>query len=483
MTDTEPMFSKRLQAGILKPHGRDHTCYVLLRLNEDVRKIGLLLQVLKDHVDSYFDQVDDIRRYKKKKEQALKAANGTAEGLRKTVVKSIAMGAGFYAKSGLREVLDQLDDNFAKGILGQRGKLPFYLDDFSQGYGLSANDDGPFDLMFFYSSDDLSLLQQEVAKLVNAEYFRNALLKRRGVLLEPVIEFGFAEKLKKRSGEGFNRTKPLGYIDGISERRGTEEVAHLTLAEAERLKPGKYEKDANLTFGSYIYFQKIALDESRFMKIRDKIAASFSDPEPNYVAVHYRTAAATGFSEADRKKAEALLMGRFTDGLPITRGYADSETDLEMPLDYRHDTKGEYCPFQAHIRSVNPRVGGFTNGTIVRRGTYFGNYDAESNSVKQVKGLYFVSLQRDIKEQLLPVLAQMKQVESRDPIAYGRNGDLKFIVPARYYSHGKDVEVSIRGDFHISKYIGGDFFYMPSMIALSEYTRHCLAALPIEEIT
>lgn len=485
MAVAEKTISETLQAGILKPHGRNYTCYIFCRLKEDPETIGRLVEVLAGQATSYYTQLEETRKYREEAEQAGKTLiEGELEGgivHRCKIIKNIALGGGFYAKCQLKETKQYSDEVFAKGIKGEDGRLPFYVANYTEGFELKDDGPGPFDIMLRFAGDVLKQLEEEVNELIYSEPFSDALLESPVTNHALVIEYSYAAKLKKKQGLGFHKNKPLGFIDGISERRGIEETARQTLFnETDNSKPGK-----PATYGSYLFFQKIEINQKKFENIRNRIAQTFrEDGDNKYVSIREGMPIdAAEAKEDDKKLAEALLMGRFANGSPLMHGYETSGLDVDTPLSYTQDKKGTLCPFQAHIRIVNPRQAGFENAGIVRRGTYFGDYDAKANKLEIIKGLHFVSFQKSIDEQLLPILQRMKDEETRDPIAYGGNGDVNFFIPAGNYRDGKRFKVNIVADQVIPVYIGGDFFYMPSLPALAEYVEHCRHFRPPEEIT
>jgi deferrochelatase/peroxidase EfeB len=92
------------------------------------------------------------------------------------------------------------------------------------------------------------------------------------------------------------------------------------------------------TYGSYFVFRKLEQDVNRFDDYLRALQTGL------------------GLQGHDRARAEALVMGRFRDGTPVvlqrTPGTSDS---LLNNFDFRNDPVGMRCPFQAHIRRMNPR--------------------------------------------------------------------------------------------------------------------------------
>ena len=164
--------------------------------------------------------------------------------------------------------------------------------------------------------------------------------------------------------------------------------------------------------------------------------------------------------------AAALLMGRFKDGTPLMFSNKELGMYKDIPFDYSSDPEGGVCPYQAHIRKVNPRADGPGGARIVRRGAYYENPDEKGG------GILFVSLQKSITDQLMPILRRMGMDNRLDPIAYGgTKNDFPFRVPGKVIannSYRRELErLMVRN--RLVNYKGGDFFYLPSLTAIDEY--------------
>ena len=105
-----------------------------------------------------------------------------------------------------------------------------------------------------------------------------------------------------------------------------------------------------------------------FRKLEQNVRA-FKEREQQF-------AQALGLPEADAKRAGALVMGRFEDGTPVVlKATPDRSGPVPNNFTYEDDSHGGKCPFQAHIRKVNPRQEGVPR--IVRRGITYGTRDKE----------------------------------------------------------------------------------------------------------
>jgi Dyp-type peroxidase family len=146
-------------------------------------------------------------------------------------------------------------------------------------------------------------------------------------------------------GEGIEH---FGYVDGRSQP--------LLLAEdvaTERTKegpfiwdPGFSPRDAALvrdphgafgdSFGSYLVYRKLEQNVAGFQAQEDALAN------------------ALGLVGQDRERAGAMVVGRFEDGSPLTKGKAAGAGAINN-FDYATDGAGLRCPFLSHVRKANPR--------------------------------------------------------------------------------------------------------------------------------
>lgn len=92
---------------------------------------------------------------------------------------------------------------------------------------------------------------------------------------------------------------------------------------------------------------------------------------------------------------EALIGRRKADGAPL-----DGERETDVP-DYAADPEGAITPLDAHIRLANPRTPDTEDQRILRRGfSYSRGFDGNGHLDQ---GLAFVSFQRSLGRQFLPV--------------------------------------------------------------------------------
>jgi deferrochelatase/peroxidase EfeB len=102
------------------------------------------------------------------------------------------------------------------------------------------------------------------------------------------------------------------------------------------------------------------------------------------------------FWDRTRLSEQEALIGRKKEtGAPL-----DGEVETDIP-DYEADPDGEVTPLDAHIRLANPRTDETADQLILRKGFSFSRGFDGSGQLDQ--GLAFVSYQRSLERQFLPV--------------------------------------------------------------------------------
>lgn len=92
------------------------------------------------------------------------------------------------------------------------------------------------------------------------------------------------------------------------------------------------------SFGSYCVYRKLESDVQGFKKAEQELAGKL------------------GLEGKDAERVGALVMGRFRDGTPVTLApEKEGLASIINNFNYNEDVEGSKCPFQAHIRKVNPR--------------------------------------------------------------------------------------------------------------------------------
>ena len=113
----------------------------------------------------------------------------------------------------------------------------------------------------------------------------------------------------------------------------------------------------------------------------------------------------------DADYANALFIGRFKDGTPISEQSVPGWSSLPNNFNFDADIRGRKCPFASHIRKTNPRLDTAREfgapGTversrrIVRRGISYGSEDLHPDDEWTDAGLLFLSVQSNIEYQFI----------------------------------------------------------------------------------
>lgn len=96
---------------------------------------------------------------------------------------------------------------------------------------------------------------------------------------------------------------------------------------------------------------------------------------------------------------EALIGRRKSTGAPLA-----GEVETDIP-DYAADPDGDVTPLDAHIRLAHPRTPDTEDQRILRKGFSFSRGFDGDGQLDQ--GLAFVSYQRSLERQFLPVQARL----------------------------------------------------------------------------
>ncbi|WP_157500913.1 hypothetical protein [Lewinella sp. 4G2] len=373
-------------------------------------------------------------------------------------IVSIAFSGHFYRDFNLGDDLTPNDRMFRRGLTKSENYLPYTI----------RGGNPKFHFVLSVATDKWRNCDK-VNRLLNGHnnFFDDSQAATNSV--------GFSPNHKKSNP----LPKPFGYRDGLTEDRGIEENAAVTLVEETRKTTPK-SKGRTRTFpaGTFMYYQNIQLNPDKFKKLINQIVVEIIDND-----------AEDKTKETKRAKslAKALIMGRFPEGVPIIAADNDCHASelAKMPFGYTYDSAASICPFQAHIRKANPRPEGSDprttrNAPIVRRSNYYGKLNLDNKNPPEVQGIHFVSFQNSIDVNLRSIMLRMKEPGSFDPITYGDDSpSFNFKIPNRYLSEkkdeGHDVTVNISKTDQLVTYKNGEFFYVPSKFALCAYIKNLKA--------
>jgi deferrochelatase/peroxidase EfeB len=168
---------------------------------------------------------------------------------------------------------------------------------------------------------------REVAEVCAVEYGR---VMRHPRTQQRVGHFGYVD----------GRSQPVFFVrDMEKESDGTDRWKpkagpNLVLVEDPNAAP--YSESP--AYGSYLVYRKLEQNVCGFQEHLNELASTLQ------------------LQGHDRQRAQALIMGRYRDGTPVVLQPSPGMSDpVPNNFDFTKDPQGLKCPFQAHIRRMNPR--------------------------------------------------------------------------------------------------------------------------------
>jgi Dyp-type peroxidase family len=335
--DTKAMLDN-LQANILQPHVRDHLSLLFLHFG-DADEGKRFLRDLAPLVKSARRHLEEVRAFRE---------SGTAG----TVYVGVGISKPGYVKLG--HATNRFDDNAFKSTMKRRkdtlGDPP--VEEWEPPY------------------------QKEIhAVVLIGDATRNSVAATRAKIVEMLPEsiriVGEETGLAQRNPEGKGiehfgyvdgRSQPLFLADQVAEERGVNwnpffPLNHVLAADPLAPNPARH-------FGTYLVYRKLEQNVRAFRQAEEDLAD------------------ALGLVGEDRKRAGAMLVGRFRNGTPL-RLHGKPSSDgwpTQNDFSYRDDPDGAKCPFSAHIRKTTPRESrddGLerTGVMMARRGQTYGTRD------------------------------------------------------------------------------------------------------------
>jgi Dyp-type peroxidase family len=442
-----------LQGNILKGHGRNHSIHIFLHFkdaketqDEKIKdKVKIWIGELAKRITSAQQQLDETEQYKKYRIPGrlfmsfLLSAKGYEYLHLPLPNPSHAFHTAF--SEGMQNAQERLNDPLpAKWDEGYRKEIHAMV--------LLADNDEPYLLREARNLFDDVRQYADICAVEHGRAMRNA----HG---ESVEHFGYAD----------GRNQPLFFQRDVEQERQNKDGTSVWDPSAGPdlvLVRDPYGRESDS--GSYLVFRKL-----------EQHVRAFKERE-------IELAQALGLTGEDVERAGALVMGRFKDGTPVIFQRAPGSTPIPNNFTYADDPHGQKCPFQAHIRKVNPRQQGIIYPGIVRRGITYGERIKEPKDNPSLEelplagvGLLFMCYQRDIRRQfeLLqgrwandPRLPQ-GQEPGIDPIIgqHGVMGTGEQKWPAQW---GDPREKHTSFAFHgFVTLKGGEYFFAPSIYFLS----------------
>jgi len=322
-THEEQQMLRALQGNILKGHGRPETTNIFVKFDPTKAQQSrrALREIANFHVTSAYEQLLETKRFQE--------GGGSGE----TFVAAFLSASG-YAAIGHAASAPTGEPQFVKGM-----KDPA---------SLAAIKDPAV------ASWEAHFATQIDGMILVGDMDRNRVRLKRDQIVDLLVEAG-ATVVHEQIGSAIkdkhnNGIEHFGYVDGRSQPLLLVEDVDKEAADAgiSRWDPQfglgaalVHDMPApdTISFGSYFIFRKLEQNVRGFKRREQELAT------------------ALGLVGEQRELAGATVVGRFEDGTPVT--LSDEARELNPPNDFNYVTDGgARCPFQAHIRKVNPRSSG-----------------------------------------------------------------------------------------------------------------------------
>jgi Dyp-type peroxidase family len=437
-----------LQGNILHGHGRNRSVHIFLKFNDhEQANVKRWIMKLAKRITSVQRQLNELEQYRQYK-------------IPGRLFMSFFLSANGYTYLSFdpNDKLRFADEAFRCGMKKAQDRLN---DPPTKKWDEGYQDD--IHAMVLLADNDEHLLLRKARRLLEdvrshakicAIEHGKVMRNRQGNAVE---HFGFAD----------SRNQPLFFESDIErEKQKGNQMKDWNPGEGPNLvlvpdPYGRKECDS----GSYLVFRKLEQRvhdfETHVQELAQKLATPL-DPSPE-----------------DMNRVGALVMGRFKDGTPVAvQGVAGQPTN---DFTYKDDPNGLRCPFQAHIRKVNPRQKDDGFPRIVRRGITYGTREIEPKDKPSLKdlpekdvGLLFMCYQRNIERQfesLQYVWASDPRLPPRqepgiDPVI-GQPGGMG--VGQQRWPTKWDDRHAKRESFDFHGFVtlkGGEYFFAPSIYFL-----------------
>ncbi len=455
-----------LQANILKGHDRDHAVLIFLHFNTMDRKSrklkGKIVTALKKmirtksvKVTSALTQLEEMRRYRRHK-----IPGGT--------VTNLYLTAAGYRALGFKDNQLPNDRCFRAGINASANRLndpeTWKLE---EPYRQDVDQDH-IHAMILMTDDDVQYLGRQVRLILNEmlktpsglELARVVTIEHghqlRDAELQPIEHFGFRDGLSNPLFLNTDR-KQVGKYGGDSRWRPWAPLnLILTPEPSARKTPG---------YGSFLVYRKLEQNVPFFNDQIRNLGLSLSKGRDEPTTL---------------ERARALVVGRFSEGTPLTLEKMPYLSQYNSQPNYNNftyddDPTGAKCPFHAHIRKANPRNDDSRDRRIVRRGITYGERNLERERqglqappAKDV-GLLFMCFQADIALQFEFIQSSLNNPDlpekksGIDPISGQTPGrqSLSDLAWPRTWGNSGDIYKDIFNSCVSLK--GGEYFFAPSI--------------------
>ena len=440
INENDPLYQdvlEDLQGNILKSHGREESVHIFLTFpdpKKEPQKTAALRQLIaqlatKD-ITSAKKQLDDAAAWRKNK----------IDG---GVFVHFSLSSSGYQKLGFPDLTQPKGANLQNREEANPTELK---NDYAEVFQLGmkrrqyALIDPPFSAWEPAYKRDIDALL-----IIGADNLKDVMIKEAEIIPElslvarvATVERGTKVRRQFKNQKEDAVVEHFGFTDGIGDPRFLEE-------DLERKEKGETAKrlfsaplnlvlvqdplgTPNVSFGSFLIFRKLEQNVQGFKKAELELSKELG---------------------VSRELSGAMAVGRFEDGTPLVLQGKDGSNNLNN-FDYFRDPVGLKCPFQAHLRTTNPRLESVREGgpfaqseeqelghRIARRGVTYGGPLSDFSNLDQLPtdgvGLLFMCYQSDIWEQfefiqrfwsnhprfLEPDMSKSRQVDNKN---YDRTG-------------------------------------------------------------
>jgi Dyp-type peroxidase family len=444
----EKGFLQRLQANIVKGHGRDHVALIFLSV-KDLAAARSFLRAWP--VSDAYGQLTESDLFKR---QGVPGGLVRLAFLSQRGLQRFGHGSKFEAFS-----------SFAAGMAADTAVL-------DQGRTDSWHPElrQPIDVLLLLAHDDRQTLARVVGKLIKPA--DDALPHDRLDLGFDVVFLQEGKAQRNHAGEGIEH---FGYVDGRSQPLMLRSSIDRELAETPTPGVSRFDPSAPLKqfmlpdpldpqgHGSFFVFRKLEQNVAGFKAAEAALATRL------------------GLTGEAAERAGALVVGRFEDGTPVTLAPEAQGGSVKNSFNYEHDLAGSKCPFHAHIRKAHPRgasPGGLAFDHAVqmaRRGIPYGDrlQDPDTGEFLDLPhdgvGLLFMSYQADLDRQFRFMQTQWVDQENFpqggvgvDPVLSNK-GQLAQTWPTQWGQTAPTASALFNGFVTLR---GGEYFYAPSVDGL-----------------
>jgi len=499
INENDPLYQdvlEDLQGNILKSHGREESVHIFLTFpdpKKEPRKTAALRQLIaqlatKD-ITSAKKQLDDAAAWRKNK----------IDG---GVFVHFSLSSSGYQKLGFPDSDQPKGANLQKREEATPKELK---NDYAEVFQLGmkrrqyALIDPPFSAWEPAYKRDIDALL-----IIAADNLRDVMIKEAEIIPElsrvatvATVERGTKVRRQFKNQKEDAVVEHFGFTDGIGDPRFLEE-------DLERKEKGETAKrlfsaplnlvlvqdplgTPNVSFGSFLIFRKLEQNVQGFKKAELELSKELG---------------------VSRELSGAMAVGRFEDGTPLVLQGKDGSDNLNN-FDYFRDSVGLKCPFQAHLRTTNPRLESVREGgpfaqseeqelghRIARRGVTYGGPLSDFSNLDQLPtdgvGLLFMCYQSDIWEQfefiqrfwsnhprfLEPDMSKSRQVDNKNYYRTGLDavsgqslpGQIDPLIkeeaqPPQNWLKQRD-QTTVKADVKFANFVklkGGEYFFSPSI--------------------